>query len=253
MRLHWLELVGFSTYAELRAERERSYLGFLWWIIEPAMNMGTYYLVFAIVLKTGQPDYVPFLLVGLTLWQWFKSGVSHGGYSIWQQLNLIRQVKLPLQVFPSVQILADTIKFLFILALLLVILWLLGYPPSIQYLALIPVLLVELIFTAAVGYLVAAVMPFVPDLRFVIEQVLQVVMFLSGVVFSLDSMSPALRGFFALNPIVEIMDAGRDVLMYARWPDWIGLGRVTLISLALFAFGAFLIQRFTPRYVKLPV
>jgi lipopolysaccharide transport system permease protein len=253
MRLHWLELIGFSTYAELRAERERSYLGFLWWIIEPAMNMGTYYLVFAIVLQTGQADYVPFLLVGLTLWQWFKSAVSHGGYSIWQQLGLIRQVKLPLQVFPSVQILADTIKFGFILALLLVILWLLGYPPSIQYLALIPVLLVELVFTAAIAYLVAAVMPFVPDLRFVIEQILQVVMFLSGVVFSLDSMSPALRGWFALNPIVQIMDAGRDVLMYARWPDWIGLGRVTLISLALFAFGAILIHRFTPRYVKLPV
>jgi lipopolysaccharide transport system permease protein len=66
MRLHWLELVLFSTYAELRAERARSYLGFLWWIIEPAMNMATYYLVFAVVLKTGQPDYVPFLLIGLT-------------------------------------------------------------------------------------------------------------------------------------------------------------------------------------------
>lgn len=252
MRLHWLELILFSTYAELRAERARSYLGFLWWIIEPAMNMATYYLVFAVVLKTSQRDYVPFLLVGLTLWQWFKSGVSHGGQSIWQQIALIRQVKLPLQIFPSVQILADTVKFAFILALLLVILWASGYKPNVTYLALIPVLLVELIFTMAAAYLVAAVMPFVPDLRFVIEQVLQVVMFLSGVVFSLDSTPPGLRRWFMLNPIVELIDAGRDILMYARWPDWIALGRVALISLVFFALGAYLIQRFTPRYVKLP-
>src|SRR5215471_15406670 len=252
MRLHFVELILFSTYAELRAERARSYLGLMWWIIEPAMNMATYYLVFAIVLKTTQADYVPFLLIGLTLWQWFKSCVSHGGYSIWQQLPLIRQVKLPLQVFPSVQILADTVKFLCILAILLVVLWVSGYPPNAAYFALLPVLLVELVFVAACTYIVAAVVPLVPDLRFVIEQVLQVIMFLSGIVFSLDGLPPGLRRLFALNPIVELVDAGRGVLMRGQWPDWFALGRVALISLVLYAFGAWLIERLTPRYVKLP-
>src|SRR3954466_6060462 len=142
MRLHYIELVLFSTYAELRAERSRSYLGLIWWVLEPAMNMAVYYLVFSVILRSPQPDYVAFLLVGLTLWQWFKSCVSHGSYSIWQQLPLIRQVRLPAQVFPSVQILADTVKFAFILALLLAVLWLTGHPPNAAYVALLPVLLV---------------------------------------------------------------------------------------------------------------
>jgi lipopolysaccharide transport system permease protein len=142
MRLHLVELILFSTYAELRAERARSYLGLLWWIVEPAMNMGVYYLVFAVIFRMGGADYIPFLLIGLTLWQWFKSCISHGGYSIWQQLPLIRQVKLPLQVFPSVQILADTVKFLCILGILLIILWSTGYPPNVAYIALLPVLVV---------------------------------------------------------------------------------------------------------------
>lgn len=252
MRLHLIELVLFSTYAELRAERARSYLGLLWWIVEPAMNMATYYLVFAVIFRTGEPDYLPFLLIGLTLWQWFKSCVSHGGYSIWQQLPLIRQVRLPLQVFPTVQILADTVKFLCVLALLLVVLWSTGYPPNVAYVALLPVLLVELIFVAAATYFVAAIVPLVPDLRFVIEQVLQVMMFLSGIVFSLDGLPPALRRWFALNPIVELVDAGRGILMRGQWPDWWALGRVAMISLLLFAVGAWLIERLTPRYVKLP-
>jgi len=252
MRLHLIELILFSTYAELRAERARSYLGLLWWIIEPAMNMAVYYLVFAIVLRTSQPDYIPFLLVGLTLWQWFKSCVSHGGYAIWQGLPLIRQVKVPVQVFPSVQILADTVKFLFILALLLVILWGYGYPPNRAYLALPVVLLVELVFAAGAAYVVAAVMPFVPDLRFVIEQVLTVMMFLSGIVFSLDAVPDAARPWFALNPVAVLVDAGRGILMHGLWPDWLALGRIALISLALYAFGALLIRRWTTRYVKLP-
>jgi len=252
MRLHLVELILFSTYAELRAERARSYLGLLWWIVEPAMNMGVYYLVFAVIFRMGGADYIPFLLIGLTLWQWFKSCISHGGYSIWQQLPLIRQVKLPLQVFPSVQILADTVKFLCILGILLIILWSTGYPPNVAYIALLPVLLVELIFVAACTYVVAAVVPLVPDLRFIIEQVLQVVMFLSGIVFSLDGLPPPLRRWFELNPIVELVDAGRGILMRGAWPDWFALGRVALISLALYALGSLLITRLTPRYVKLP-
>lgn len=251
MRLHYLELILFSTYAELRAERARSYLGLIWWVLEPAMMMGTFFLVFSVVLKNNQPDYVPFLLVGLALWQWFKSCVSHGGYAIWTQLNLVRQVKLPAQVFPTVQILADTVKFIFILVLLLAILWSSGYPPNVTYVALVPVLLVELVFAAGAAYLVAAVVPLVPDLRFVIEQFLTVVMFLSGVVFPLTSVPAELRGWFELNPIAVLIDAGRGILMYARWPDWAALGRVALISLALYALGSFLITRLTPRYVKL--
>src|SRR6516225_8139492 len=109
MRLHLIELILFSTYAELRAERSRSYLGLLWWIVEPAMNMGVYYLVFAVIFNMGGPDYVAFLLV---------------------------------------------------------VLWSTGYPPNAAYVALLPVLLVELVFVAACTYVVAAVVPLVPDLRF---------------------------------------------------------------------------------------
>ena len=82
MRLHYLELILFSTYAELRAERARSYLGLIWWVLEPAMMMGTFFLVFSVVLQNNQPDYFPFLLIGLVLWPWFISFVSHGGLAI---------------------------------------------------------------------------------------------------------------------------------------------------------------------------
>ncbi len=251
MRQRYFELLLFSTYAELRAERSRSYLGLVWWVLEPAMMMAVFYLVFAIVLKSSAPDYVPFLLVGLTIWQWFKSCVSHGGHAIWTNLALIRQVKLPTLIFPSVQILADSVKFLYILTLLLIILWVTGYPPNAAYLALLPVLLVEFVFAVGVSYLVAAIVPLVPDFRFVIEQFLQIVMFLSGVVFALESVPEPWRALFKLNPIAVLVDAARGILMYARWPDWGSLLQVALISLAMCVLGGLSVTRLTPRYVKL--
>ena len=253
MRLHYVELVLFSTYAELRAERSRSYLGLIWWVLEPAMNMAVFYLIFGVLLRVPTPNYVPFLLVGLTLWQWFKSCVTHGGYGIWNQLSLIRQVHVSPQVFPAVQILADTAKFIFILLLLMVILWCTGYPPTITYLALIPVLLIELVFATGAGYVFAAIMPLAPDLRFVIEQVLTVLMWLSGVVVAFENLPPAMHYWLALNPVAQLIAAGRTILMYGQWPDWAALARVGAVSVALLAFGSFLITRLTSRYVKLPV
>lgn len=249
-RLHAVELVLFLTYAELRAERSRAYLGFVWWVLEPAMNMAVLYFVFGVMLKTANAGYVPFLLVGLTVWQWFKSAVSHGGNAIWGNLPLIRQVKLSPLVFPCVQVLADSVKFLYILALLLVLLWCSGYPPNITYAGLIPLLLIELAFTLAIAHLVAAVIPIVPDLRFVIEQLLALLMFLSAVIFPMDTVAPEIRRMLQFNPIATLVDATRGILLHAQWPDWGALAQAAAISLLLLALAIAAIRRLTPGYVK---
>jgi lipopolysaccharide transport system permease protein len=187
------------------------------------------------------------------LWQWFKSCVTHAGYGIWNQLGLIRQVHVSPQVFPAVQILADTAKFIFILLLLLVILWSTGYRPTIAYLGLIPVLLIEFVFATGAGFVFAAIMPLAPDLRFIIEQMLTVLMWLSGVVVAFENLPPVMHYWLALNPVAQLITAGREIMMYGHWPDWAALARVGAISVVLLAFGSFLITRLTPRYVKLPV
>lgn len=251
MRLHLIELVLFSTYAELRAEAARSYLGLVWWVLEPALMMATFWFVFGVILHSGGPDYVPELLIGLTVWQWMKSCMTHGGYAIWSHLGLVRQTRLPPLVYPVVAMLSDTVKFLCILALLLVILWCCGYAPNAAYLALPPLFLVVLLFAAGIGFVISAVVPLVPDLRFVIEQVLSVVMFLSGVVFSLKGVPEPLRGWLALNPVAQIMDATRGILMHGAWPHWGELAKVSLVSVAVCLAGAAVVHRLAPRYPKL--
>jgi lipopolysaccharide transport system permease protein len=251
MRQHLFDLVLFSTYAELRAERARSYLGLVWWVAEPAMMMGAFWLVFEVIFKTGGPDYIAFLLIGLTVWQWMKSCITHAGYSIWTNLAMVRQARLPILMFPLVQILADTVKFLCIFALLLAILWATGYPPNVAYLGLLPLFACILLASAGAGFLLAGIVPLVPDLRFVIEQVLTVVMFMSGVVFSLGDVPPPLSTLMAYNPVMVVMDDTRDILMHGLWPNWVGLWKVAAISIGALVLGIVCVRRLAARYPKL--
>ncbi len=251
MRQHLIELIFFSTYAELRAERARSYLGLAWWVLDPAMQMAVWWLLIDVILGAGGPGYLPSLLIGVTLWQWMKSCMIHGGYAIWSNLNLVRQVALPPLVFPIVAMLSDTVKFFYILAVLLVILWCSGYPPSLAYLGLLPLFVVMLLLSAGIGFVIAAAVPLLPDLRFVIEQVLNVVMYLSGVVFMLSNIKSPLREILALNPIAVLMDASRGILMRGEFPNWVGLGKSALIAVVACAVGACVVARLAPRYPKL--
>lgn len=251
MRLHFAELVWFSTYAELRAERARSYLGFVWWLVEPALMMAAFWLVFDRILGSGGPDYLPFLVIGLVVWQWFKSSIMHAGQAIWLNLGLIHQVRVPVLVFPFVHLLADAIKFAAVFVLLLVVLWCAGYAPNPAY-ASLPLLLAGVALCAiGGGLLLAALLPLLPDLRFVVEQVLTVLMFLSGVVFAFERVPAPYADWLAWNPVLVLIDGLRGVLLHGRWPDLPALLRGASMALALALSGVVAVQRLAPRYPKL--
>lgn len=251
--MRFLELLWFSAYAELKAESARSYLGFLWWLLEPAMFMAVFYFAFGLLMGIRDPNYIPFLLIGLTFWQWFKSCISHGGHAIWLNIPMMRQVRLPVLLFPLTAVASDTLKFIFIFIVLLLILWAMGHGPSMAYLAL-PLVLLALLLLASAGALVsAAIVPFVPDLRFVIENALMAMMFVSGVVFSLETLPESYRAWISLNPMVGILESARDILMRGQWPDWWLLGKACVGSVIALVLAMALIHRLAPRYPKLAV
>ena len=55
------ELVSTKVIANLKAEASKSYLSYLWWILEPILHMMVYYLVFGLLLNRGTEDFVVYL------------------------------------------------------------------------------------------------------------------------------------------------------------------------------------------------
>jgi lipopolysaccharide transport system permease protein len=246
----YIELILYKTYADLRAEAERTYLGFLWWIFEPIMYMFVYYIFFAIWLGHKTDDFVPFLLVGLTIWQWLKSCLSHGSETILGGHALMQHVNLPKVIFPIILILTDSVKFLFIFILLLIFLWGYGFDIGMPYLALPLLLLVQLLFTTALTFFLAAIIPFIPDLRFVIENILLAIFFVSGIIIKAEMVPIEYRAYYYLNPIVNLVEDYRNILMYNTWPSWPTLFIITVFSIIGIRLCVRLISHFEYIYPK---
>ena len=245
------ELILYKAVAELKAEAARTYLSFLWWVFDPLMNMAIFYIVFGVLLNRSEPDYVPFLLVGLTVWNGFANVIRHGAGSIPDNHQLMRQTYLPKWIFPLVVVVMDAVKFGIVFSLLLVFLWGYGCFPTVHYLALIPLTGLLFLLGSACTLIVAAVVPFVPDIRFLIDSFLNLMFFLSGVFFSAAAIPERYHIFFYWNPMAVLIESYRNVLMHARWPDWSLLFQVMLVAVVLTGMGIFLLRHWDRVYPKI--
>ena len=66
----------------LRADASRLFLGYIWWVLEPLLWVGVFYVVFVIILGTREGDFLPFLMVGKLSFVWFSKSVTQASNSI---------------------------------------------------------------------------------------------------------------------------------------------------------------------------
>jgi lipopolysaccharide transport system permease protein len=240
----WREILLYQVYCQLRLESERLYIGYLWWPLETILEMGVLYAVFGVILDMPVEHYLSFLLCGLVSWRWLAQSVSRAAPAILQNQPLASQVFVPKLVFPLATLLADAVKFAVGLAVLLAFLALDGFRPTAALAALPIVLAVEFLFVLAVSLWVAALVPFLRSILVGLEVALRFGMFLSGVFFDVAHVGEPLKGWLALNPMLWIIDAWRDVLMRGEAPAYPALATIALVS-AVAAIGAhmFVVKR----------
>jgi len=250
---HYVELVWYKACADLRAEAARFYLGVLWWVLEPVLYMAVFYLVFSVVLERGGEGFVSFLLCGMMIWRWFGSSVMRCANAIPANARLMLQVYLPKYLFPAIVLVTNTLRFLIVFTLFLIYLVLVEQTLSTTWLALPVLMVIQFLLIAACASLLAAVVPFMPDLRILVENGLTLMLFMSGIFYDVSEFPADVRAYFYLNPMVTVIESYRAVLLEGAWPDWSALAIVLLISLLGLATAVYLLTRFDRRYAKLAI
>ncbi len=251
--LHYCQLVIVKVKANLQAEASKNYLSYCWWVFEPLLQMMVYYLVFGVLLQRGTEDFVVYLLCGLIPWLWFSRSVSNSMFSIVQGKGLMMQVHLPKLIFPAIVVCQDLVKQSVVMSLLLVFLCLYGVDVSYYWLALPVIMVVEILLIGVCSLVVAAVIPFLPDLSYLVRTGLMMLMFCSGVFYSVEIIPLEYRDLFFLNPIAGLLREYRSILLYGQWPDWQFLLNVSGLAGLLLMLEVRLIRRFEYIYPRVVI
>lgn len=247
-------LLFHTVRARLKNELRLYYLHFVWWFVEPLMDMAVYYLVFSILIKQQIENFVPFLLIGIVFWSWFSRSLQNSSQSIFNAKELIAQMNLSKSFFPIATVFQDFVKQFFVLIVLLLFLIIYGFPVSLSWVTVPVLLAVQLTLITGVAIFLAAVVPFFPDFKFIISTGLHIGFFASGIFFNIDqTVLPAHRAIVYLNPMAGLIRNYRIVLMQGAWPDWTYILYTFLSALIMLALSLLFVRHFDHIYPKIVI
>jgi ABC-2 type transport system permease protein len=164
------ELLVGLVRKELKVKYKNSVLGFVWSMLNPALTLVVFYLVFQIVLPNGIPFFAIYLLSGVLVWNLVAASLPAATASVVSNATLVKKVAFPREILPLASIGAGLVHF-FLQALVLVgALVLFRYDVGFAYVPLLPVALaVLLLFLGAAGILLAAVNVYLRDTQHFVE------------------------------------------------------------------------------------
>jgi lipopolysaccharide transport system permease protein/teichoic acid transport system permease protein len=258
-------LIRYLIQADLKKKGSDTFLGNVWWVLDPLLQLMVYVILVSVIFDRGGPDYALFVFSAILPWKWFTSSVNDSISSVTGQERLIKQLQFPKIVLPVSGILASVVSFAFGLISLAAILVLI-FPHRISpYLLFVPAIAaVQLVFTLGLGLLLATANVFVRDVANVSRHVLRLWFYLSPGLYSFSLVAesnmgkenPALVSILRLNPFVTLFESYRAVIYGtpdggpATMPNWTALGILLLVSAGLVVIGTAVFKRAEPTFAK---
>lgn len=209
---------------ELRQKYQGSVLGVAWYVVNPLILMGAYYLLFGVVFKGvfSYDDYPLFLLVGLVVWIFFSQSLQQAATSLLDQGSLVRKARFPREAIPAAVVCVQLLTLVAVLGIVGVVT--VAVRGTLEpALLVLPVILLALFgFVLGLALCVAVLHAHFRDVAPILSAVLLPWFFLSPIFFSVDGVTEREAARFALewlNPVAPYIVAVRDVLYGGELPS----------------------------------
>jgi teichoic acid transport system permease protein len=179
-------MLAFATAQNIAMYTDAK-LGQLWQVLTPLLNVAVYWLIFGKLLdiSRGIPDYIPFLVVGVFVFNFTQRSFISTSKVITDSLPLIRALQFPRAALPLAYVLIELQQMLIATVVMIAIILAGGEPVTWYWLLFIPALFVQAVFNAGIGMFVARVGAQLNDFSQLLPFLLRTWMYTSGVLFSL--------------------------------------------------------------------
>jgi lipopolysaccharide transport system permease protein len=237
------ELLYFFVWRDIKVRYKQTVLGGLWAIIQPVTATVLFTVVFGRLgglSKQVSGSYSLFIYVGLSLWTFFSNAVTQAANSLVGSSHLVAKVYFPRLLIPIAAILSGLVDFAISFAFLLVLMAAYGVRPTPQMLTLPLFLIGTLAVAAGAGFLFAALIVSYRDFRYVSTFVVQLWLYATPVLYTLDIIPARWRLWYAVNPMVGMVVGFRSAILGGGFPaDLVFIsaaGAAVLLAAGLYYF-----------------
>lgn len=250
--LYTRRLWGMRSYAwssarrGLESENATTALGQLWLLLQPAITICILWFVFEVMLgvSRGTENFVAFLTIGIIVFMHNQRGVLRGSAALVNGAAMLLSFSFPKTVLVLSQVLHAAASQRYSLFVGALVLPLMGVSPSIAWLWMIPITLLQIVFNFGLGALLARPSTHFSDFRLALEYIFQILFYVSGIFFPASVFLADLSNgelwirIAALNPFLGFVELSRWALM-GTTPDYPGrmIGSVLITSIGFLIVG----------------
>lgn len=244
-RVDWKELYEFRDlfifmiWRNIKTRYAQSTLGVGWALIQPLFTMLVFTVIFGRLAKidsNGVP-YAIFSYTALVPWTFFANAVTEGSASLVTNAHMLSKVYFPRLILPLASVLARGVDFVIALIFLAALMVWFGVTPTWNVMAL-PLLVIILLLTATgFGLWSTALAIQYRDIAYAMNFIIQLLMYAAPVVYPTTLIPERLQLWYAMNPMVGVIEGFRSALLGTipmPWA-WIGIGATS--SVLLFSSG----------------
>lgn len=234
---------------DLKLKYRRSFLGYLWSLLNPLLMMIVMSLVFSYMFRFEIPNYPLYLICGQTLWAFFNESTSLAMHSVIGNGALIRKVYIPKYIFPLSRVLSSFVTMSFSLAAIFIVMIFTGVSFCFEQL-LIPIPLALLFtFCIGVGMALSAMAVYFRDIIHLYGVLTMAWMYLTPIFYPISSLPIEIAGLIQLNPMFHYVDFFRSLILHGTVPElniWCGCFFSSVISLM---FGLWVFKKLQKNFI----
>lgn len=234
---------------DLKVKYRRSFLGYLWSLLNPLLMMTVMSFVFSYIFRYDIDNYPLYLICGQTLWSFFNESTNMAMYSVLGNGALIKKVYIPKFIFPMSRVFSSFVTMSFSLGAILIVMLVTRAPLHWQALLFPLPLILLLLFSMGVGLILSALSVYFRDITHLYNVITLAWMYATPVFYPVSGMPPEVVTVLKLNPMYYYLDCFRQLVLYGTIPSAASWGICVGVSVLALAIGLAVFRKLQRNFI----
>ncbi|TWU44328.1 Teichoic acid translocation permease protein TagG [Novipirellula aureliae] len=239
----WKELVAyrdlfrFLIWRQIKVRYAQSAIGIGWAVIQPLFSMVLFTIIFgrlANIDSDGAP-YALFSLAALLPWTYFSNAITDGVSSLVSEANMLRKIYFPRLLLPLSAVVAKLVDFGIAAVMMVLLMSYYQHLPGPEILVT-PLLIALMVVTASgISIWLTTLAVQYRDVKHAMTFLVQLGMYASPVVYPTSMIPEQYRLYYALNPMVGVIEGFRSAILGSQPIPWdlLAVGTVSATAVLL--------------------
>ena len=247
--MNYMPLAKELVTRDLKVRYRRSFLGYLWSLLNPLMMMAVMSYIFSTLFQSTIPNFPLYLICGNTLWTFFSNSTTMAMYSVLENGQLIRKVYIPKFIFPISRVLSVFVTTAFSLVAILIVMLFTRSPLHWTiFLFWIPLVLLFL-FCCGIGLILSSLSVYFRDITHLYGVLLFAWMYMTPIFYDMSILPQNVQTVITLNPMYHYITFFRELVVYGQFPGAEIWGMCLGCSIAMLAVGMLIFKKLQRNFI----